>query len=206
MAEAVSRYGCASAEGRTGTGAKGARVTDRHRLFVALPVPAWVRDDLEAAVAPLREAEPDLRWVTPSSWHLTVAFLGGVPGEEVSQIAGALAGAVAPGPNPTIGLTGTAGTFGGRVLWAAVGHSEDLDELATAVRASLEPLGYVDDKPFHAHLTLARAPKDGKIPNRLVDSFEGPSTTWRVDQVHLMRSRPGPEGSRYDTVASWPLP
>lgn len=181
-------------------------MTDRHRLFVALPVPAWVRDDLDAAVAPLRQQAPDLRWVTPATWHVTVSFLGEVPSEHVSQIAGALAGAVATGPNPTIGLDGRADTFGDRVLWAAIDHKEDLDELAGAVRASLEPLGYVEDKPFHAHLTLARAPKDGKVPPKLAAAFEGPSTSWRVDQLHLMRSRPGPEGQRYDTVASWPLP
>lgn len=185
---------------------KAVRVTDRHRLFVALPVPAWVRDDLEAAVAPLRDQAPDLRWVTPSTWHVTVSFLGSVPSEEVPQICGALAGAVATGPNPTIGLDGTADRFGDRVLWAAIDHKADLDELAAAVRASLEPLGYVEDKPFHAHLTLARAPKGGKVPARLAQAFDGPSTSWRVDQLHLMRSRPGPEGSRYDTVASWPLP
>lgn len=181
-------------------------MTERHRLFVALPVPAWVREDLDAALGPLRAEAPDLRWVDPPMWHITVSFLGGVPGEEISRIAGALAGAVAAGPNPTIGLDGSAGTFGGRVLWAAIAHDEDLDELAAAVRACLEPLGYVDDKAFHAHLTVARAPKGRKVRARLAESFEGPSTTWRVDQLNLMRSRTGPEGARYDTVASWPLP
>jgi 2'-5' RNA ligase len=181
-------------------------VTDRHRLFVALPVPAWVRADLDAAVAPLRDQAPDLRWVTPSTWHVTVSFLGSVPGEQIPHIAGALAGAVATGPNPTIGLDGTADTFDNRVLWAAIDHRCDLDELASAVRASLEPLGHVEDKPFHAHLTLARPPKGGRIPGELASTFHGPATSWRVDQLQLMRSKPHPEGARYDTVASWPLP
>lgn len=180
-------------------------MSERHRLFVALPVPAWVRDDLDAAVAPLRERAPELTWVDPAAWHLTVAFLGGVAGEDMSGVAGTLAGAVAGGPNPTVALDGRAGTFGGRVVWAGVAHDEDLDTLAATVRDSLAPLGYADDKPFRAHLTLARAPKGGRVPAGLTKAFAGPTTQWRVDQLNLMRSRPGPSGSRYDTVASWPL-
>lgn len=181
-------------------------MTDTHRLFVALPVPAWVRDDLEAAVAPLREDAPQLRWVEPAQWHLTLAFLGSVASADLAKVAGALAGSVGDGPNPTIGLDGSLGTFGRRVLWAGISPEPDLDVLAEAVRGALLPLGFADDKAFHAHLTVARAPKDQRVPQRLLEGFTGPTTRWRADQVNLMRSRPGPGGATYETVASWPLP
>ncbi|HEU5241008.1 MAG TPA: 2'-5' RNA ligase family protein, partial [Ornithinibacter sp.] len=33
----------------------------------------------DAALAPVRAANPDLRWVPPERWHLTLAFYGEVP-------------------------------------------------------------------------------------------------------------------------------
>ena len=48
------------------------------RLFVAVDLPEGVKGNLDAAVAPLREAFPRARWVRPQGSHLTLAFLGAV--------------------------------------------------------------------------------------------------------------------------------
>ena len=48
------------------------------RLFVAVVPPDAALAELEDAVAPLREAAPELRWTGAASWHLTLAFLGEV--------------------------------------------------------------------------------------------------------------------------------
>ena len=48
------------------------------RLFVAVQPPQNALKELDAAVAPLRSAWPDLRWAGQDRWHLTLAFLGEV--------------------------------------------------------------------------------------------------------------------------------
>ena len=48
------------------------------RLFVAVAVPVGAADELDDAVAPLRQSCPGLRWTVRDAWHLTLAFLGEV--------------------------------------------------------------------------------------------------------------------------------
>src|SRR5258708_40081590 len=61
------------------------------RLFVALPVPEEIADDLLA----LQSGVPDARWIAPENFHVTLCFAGEVHGaimrdleEELSDIAG----------------------------------------------------------------------------------------------------------------------
>src|SRR5215470_15053104 len=61
------------------------------RLFVALPVPEEVADELLA----LQSGVPDARWVPAENFHVTLCFAGEVQGgtmrdleEELSDIAG----------------------------------------------------------------------------------------------------------------------
>jgi len=56
------------------------------RLFVAVLPPQGALAELEAAVAPLRPAWPDLRWAGQDRWHLTLAFLGEQPEARVTQV------------------------------------------------------------------------------------------------------------------------
>jgi len=60
------------------------------RLFVALPVPEEIADDLLA----LQSGVPDARWIAPENFHVTLCFAGEVHGammrdfeEELSDIA-----------------------------------------------------------------------------------------------------------------------
>lgn len=45
------------------------------RVFVAVDLPAPVRDVMADAVAPVRAAWPSLGWVAPERWHLTAIVL-----------------------------------------------------------------------------------------------------------------------------------
>ncbi len=46
------------------------------RLFVALDIPASVRTALDQYVDEMRRIAPDLKWVRPESYHVTVKFIG----------------------------------------------------------------------------------------------------------------------------------
>lgn len=51
---------------------------EKPRLFVAIEIPAGVRDGVDAAVEPLGRVAPAVRCVGPGAYHLTLAFLGWV--------------------------------------------------------------------------------------------------------------------------------
>lgn len=177
------------------------------RLFVAVAVPEPARIALTTAVAPLRAANPDLRWTRPDSWHLTLAFLGSTStgGRLRAQLAVGRAAATAASVD--VAIDGRLGRFGDRVLWAGVDDGDGgLVALAGAVRAALADGGFdVDDRAFHAHLTLARGRQGQRLPRDRRLPRTGVPVRWTATTVALMASRSGPGGSRYRVVASWPL-
>ncbi|WP_268247932.1 RNA 2',3'-cyclic phosphodiesterase [Klenkia taihuensis] len=169
------------------------------------PPPAVVRA-LTAAVDGVRDDPGAPRWSDPADLHITLAFLGEVPGARVAGLLGALGPVAAGAPPATLQLTG-AGTFGRRprVLWAGVGGDVDvLGALAGRVAAAARHAGVpVEDRPFLPHLTLGRWPGSGTAATPLPDRLPGPhGPPWRPAALVLWRSRPG---TRYERLAGWPL-
>lgn len=152
------------------------------RLFVAVELPAEVKDALGDAIAMLRREGVDegLRWVRPEAIHLTLRFLGSAPPARLPAITPALRQAldgVAPFELRPDGL----GTFHGgqnphftrrfpretrhhnvRALWVGIGgETERLADLASRADAALASLGFpTETRRFTAHLTLARVRAD----------------------------------------------
>ncbi|CAN5899783.1 RNA 2',3'-cyclic phosphodiesterase [soil metagenome] len=178
------------------------------RLFVAVTVPPTARAVLDEAVAPLRERHRTLRWTPAGNWHLTLAFLGETTTGERLRAQIALASVGRAAQPCVITIDGRLGRFGDRVLWAAVATPDGgLPLLARAVSTALRDAGLgVDDRPFRAHLTLARARRGRPVPPQPVRlDAPGLPAAWTASTVVLMASHRGPGGSRYRTVASWPL-
>jgi RNA 2',3'-cyclic 3'-phosphodiesterase len=98
---------------------RGAREDLPVRAFVALTPPAAVLSELAAAVAPLREACPELRWTPAGQWHLTLAFLGEIDEGVLPELGERLSRTARRHP-PTTLVLGGAGRFGDRVLWVRV--------------------------------------------------------------------------------------
>lgn len=166
------------------------------RLFVAVWPPAEVLD-LVAALP--RPGVVGLRWTSREQWHVTLRFLGRV--EDPAPVAEALARAAASVPGPLTAVLGPAtDRFGQRVLHVPVGG---LEPLAAAVVAATSGYGEPpEDRPFHGHLTLARA-RD-RVDLRPLCGVPI-SATWEVATVALVRSDLHPKGARYTDVATAPL-
>ena len=182
-------------------------------FFVAIRVPAPASADLAAAQASLpRELSakhPGLRWVPPQNWHLTLAFLGPVPGHRLADLEARLARtAVRHGPL-SLRLAGS-GHFGTRVLYVGLaGDLEPLGRLAASVAAAARRAKVaVDDRPYRPHLTLARLRGSAPLHDvaSALASYAGP--TWSVDQIQLMESWPPTAARRspsYLVVGSYRL-
>ena len=167
------------------------------RLFVALRPPAEVLAHADAALAPVRAARPDLRWVPPERWHLTLAFYGEVPDGNVEGTVAMVERRLRGQLPCTLAFAG-AGQFSRRALW--LGVSGEVDVLRATARAVT-----FERRPFRPHLTVARL-RGGVDASGAVESlttYTGP--VWTAGTVHLVRSRLGPSPS-YDDVATWTLP
>ncbi len=175
------------------------------RLFVALVPPAPVLAAVRAGTAGPRAGAPGLRWTPQERLHVTLVFLGQVAPPLVPPLTAALAAACAPLPRPELAVRG-AGRFGERVLWAALeGDLEVLADLAAACAAAAEGCGVpVEDRPYRAHLTLARSRAAYDL-RPLVAALEplraGP---WTARSATLVRSRPG-RLPAYEPLAVLPL-
>lgn len=183
------------------------------RLFVALDPSEEVREGIREAVAPLRDAAPNQKWADLDKLHLTLVFLGSYPTEQVAGIEAALADVA--GRHPPFGLHARgAGTFGSsarpRVLWVGLGG--DLDALASLqgeVEAALVPLGHrAEERPFHPHLTLARA-RHPRGDRELAAARDALATqdfgSFAVGELQLVRSVLRRTGAIHQPLAVWPL-
>ena len=192
------------------------------RMFVALPLPEAVKQDLAGFLEPRQEAGPHqvgLRWTAPYQWHVTLAFLPEVADRNTDELLERLQ-RIAARRNPLVLRVAGAGAFphAGRakVLWAGLRHEgaddgehEDLAKLATGVRAAAAKSGIkVDGGRFRPHLTLARLGRPGDVTRwlRALDPYAGPS--WQAHEVALIASYlgQGPNGRpRHEILETFEL-
>jgi 2'-5' RNA ligase len=186
---------------------------------VAIPVADDVREAvaglmMELAGAPIDQRAPGQpRWVSVGGLHLTLRFLGATPNERVPELAEALA-AVARGVEPFRVELGGGGAFPSpdhpRVLWIGVAAGEpQLARLSERLNVELGGYGWPrDERPFNAHLTLARTdgvPGSDVRARRLIELARDVRLGWTASDLVLYRSHIGRGPSQYEIVASSPL-
>jgi len=179
------------------------------RLFVALSIPAEVRENLSSLLAALRRADAQPRWVNPKNLHVTLKFIGEVPPESVAAIGDALV-AVRAASQVNLQFRGIGFFPNARhpsTAWIGVESSPNLRALAAEVNLLLTPLGIPrEEKPFVAHLTIARFRETRLSPalnteiERWKDSRFGTLVT---TEFHLVESRRKSTGAEYTTLRSF---
>jgi RNA 2',3'-cyclic 3'-phosphodiesterase len=177
------------------------------RLFVALPVPEEIADDLLA----LQSGVPDARWITPENFHVTLCFAGEVHGavmrdleEELSDIAG---------PRFAVALAGVEQFSSGkqpRALVATVERSDRLQWLQQKVSTVARHCGIeVERRKFRPHVTLARFGTGAETGHHMAQFMASHSTfkagPWIADHFALYSSRGGRSGRIYTEEAGYGL-
>jgi 2'-5' RNA ligase len=163
------------------------------RLFVALDLPDPVRE----ALAALRPDPAVWRPVAPESLHITLAFLGSRPSEDVPVIEPVV---FDEGAAPRLALGDV--LLLPRVLTVAIEDPDGtLATLQARVSSALTAAGvYTPAKrPFRPHVTVARlrprtrAPREAALPiDRL--QFSGEAVTLYASRLH-------PSGARYEPLS-----
>jgi RNA 2',3'-cyclic 3'-phosphodiesterase len=129
------------------------------RAFIAIEIDSQTVKNISERLADLRPRIPDIRWIPPANFHLTLKFLGAVEETKIDPVTEALERELHPFPRFTINAKGL-GVFPGvkrpRVLWVGL-EGEELNALASRVEAALSPLGFPEDKrEAQPHLTIGR--------------------------------------------------
>lgn len=131
------------------------------RTFVAVELDRAVRERVGALAGKLQIRCPKLSWVRPRNMHLTIKFLGEIEPAQVGPIQTALDQAARQCRMFEISFTGL-GVFPPhgpvKVLWLGVDDATGvLAKCWNCCEEALEAIGFArEERPFSAHLTLAR--------------------------------------------------
>jgi RNA 2',3'-cyclic 3'-phosphodiesterase len=179
------------------------------RVFVAIPLPEPAGAEITTLVENVRAAaDPtvrDVRWVRLDGLHLTLRFIGPADDAAIEGI-GAAVDDAATGLEPFDAAIEGAGAFPTtgrpRVIWLGIGRGDaELTAAAEAVEDRLATIGIPrSERPFRAHLTLARA--DGirsgpDVARRLIAASEGRRTEFRATELVLYETIAGGGPARY---------
>jgi RNA 2',3'-cyclic 3'-phosphodiesterase len=194
----------------------------RARLFVALELPDWVREELGVWQREALAADPALRAPEAATLHVTLCFLGWLPERRIAEVADIVAGldrspialGFEPEPVPV--------PRGRPRLYAADAPSEGADRLAAELSRELEAAGLYEPerRPFWSHVTIARvrserSPAGGGRRRRgrpMRTSASPPPLPQRLSEpfgavrVTVYRSILRAQGATYASLASTDLP
>ena len=194
------------------------------RTFVGIDIDEHIRERIHEFAQQMRELAPDVRWVKPETFHITLKFLGEAPPERVERVKQALA-AVKSSPAEirfeTVGFFPNARAA--RVLWVGVKAGNELPQLARKVDEATARVGFSrEQNPYKPHLTLARSGGGAsRNPHQKSSSRHGSAFasiarrleampqpafgTITAQEFFLYESKLSPAGARYDKIARFSL-
>jgi 2'-5' RNA ligase len=186
------------------------------RLFVALEIPAAVRDNLAAQMKELRDLSAQVadkwpRWVCQENLHVTLKFIGEVPPAKLEGIREALAAIHSDAPLDLQfrGLGFFPSEQYPRVLWAGIEASPNLPSLAADIDSALEKQGVArEERTFAPHLTLARFEPPGlheKLRAVIQQNSGREFGSFEACEFYLIESKLKPAGAEYTSLASFPI-
>lgn len=170
------------------------------RLFIAVAADEEVRAEAAAAVARLKKAPGDFRWVDPRDMHVTLRYFGEQPAERVPEIE-ALMRAAAAKAKPFELVYGKAGAFDSidepRVVWIGVSSGTE------ALKALADGVGRDEPRPYHPHLTIGRNRREHVPPEFVAALRAEPEWDLKrpVSRISLYASRPAPFGHAYEILS-----
>ena len=178
---------------------------DEIRSFIAIEIPANVKQKLKELLTDFQKSGADVKWVRPEGIHLTLKFLGSVSRDMLERITLAIQPVVEaqePFPLKAHGVGCFPGIRNPRVVW--VGLEQERGTASTLhreIELKAAELGFAPEgRPFQPHLTLGRV-RSPKGKGALTQMIEKKShielDSFLVDRVILFRSDLRPEGAVY---------
>jgi len=191
--------------------------TEKLRLFIAIPIPEPVREEMlrvQRELQPL--ARPGaVRWTRPDQIHLTLRFLGDVPAARVNALKESINAAcrgVRPMQLRAEGIGFFPNDHSPRVMWGGINEAEGLlIDLQRRIETAVRPFAAeTNAEIFVGHATLGRFKSfrrsdTGKLLAR-VPAIKGRTFgEWTAREIEIIRSQLSPDGPLYTLLAAFPL-
>jgi RNA 2',3'-cyclic 3'-phosphodiesterase len=183
----------------------------RMRTFIAVELPAAVRDACVSLQKTLASAAPDVKWVEEENLHITLLFLGEVDDRDLITVCRATQKACA-GIEPFSLTIAGAGCFGDarrpRTIWVGIGEgSAELVALHHAIEGEMVDSSRYrrEARRFEPHVTLGRAKGDEAaedLPAALLRERDWQGGECDVTQVRVLSSELRREGPVYAVVST----
>ncbi|WP_040950309.1 RNA 2',3'-cyclic phosphodiesterase [Gorillibacterium massiliense] len=131
------------------------------RLFIALPLPSDLQEELAVRCKRLSRSISFKKWVHKEDLHITLQFLGAVPINRIAHIEQSMRELSLASASFDLSIQGL-GSFGlaasPRILWAGLsGDIAALKQLQQSVVRAMTPHGFPgEDRPYRPHITLAK--------------------------------------------------
>lgn len=183
------------------------------RSFIAVSLPESLRDLVQRVQKDFRKMGFSFRWVKPENIHITLKFMEDLAEDDQCSIQEALIETASQSAPFALTLQGC-GVFPNlrapRVLWLGMGGALDaLDLLQKRLDQSISQKTHdriaMDERPFKAHLTIARI-KGGVDTNHLLTALKShagfQSGPFPVSQLHWIESRLNPTGPIYQYLST----
>lgn len=180
------------------------------RLFVATDLPHALLEKITEIESEFRKVTNSMRWVRPSSMHLTLKFLGDVAESRVTWIDAHLRAIhVEPFQVNYYGVGFFPNARVPRVLSVSV-SSEALEDLAHKVEERMVELGFLGEKrQFRPHLTMARIGRDNQINHFLIETVaryaDRKFGVYATDRFYLFHSILRTDGAEHQKLFEYPL-
>lgn len=192
------------------------------RLFVAIPLPDAVRQQVQEIIDRLDSPDLPVRWIDPQTGHLTLHFIGDTEPELAELLRMALRAPISP-HEPFELRTAEPGTFPSirrpRILWLGLwGPAHRLEALYNDIGDFLDDFGLeIEDVEFRPHITLGRVRdtegvKVSELPDRVRDAFSlleelglaggEHAVSFPITEVQLIRSHLKSSGPEYEVLAT----
>jgi 2'-5' RNA ligase len=191
--------------------------TGRFRLFVAIPIPEPVRNEMARVQRELQLLAPPraIHWTRPEQFHLMLRFLGGVPVACLEDLKAAV-GTVCANARPLQLSASSVGFFPNarspRVVWIGIQDGGKLlIDLQKQIEAAVQPFtAERGSEKFTGHVTLGRV-KDLKRSDarKLAAHAQAIGNRrfgdWMAREIEIVQSELSPAGARHLRLAVCPL-
>ena len=172
------------------------------RCFIAIDLPAEVKNQLISLQNKIPSDDVKMILVDSQILHLTVKFFGEIDEAQIEKVKEILKNTKFSKFKAKITELGVFSPAFVRVVWVGLEPKQKFLEIKEILDDHLEKIGFLTDKGFESHVTLARMKtlKDKRTFIEQLSKVKFQEIDFTVDNIKLKKSTLTPNGPVYEDL------